>query len=311
MARRLVMVRRLVMARRLVVLVTMVVSATTTATARMLVRQSVPASSDNAAGVASVYLPREYDGSQTRYPVLVLLHGLGGSEEDWRQVGAIEARLDRAIASGVLPPLIAVMPEGKNGYWVDWPEVGGRQNGATGRGKPDGQRRFGSLVDPLVTQWADKQFRTNGVRAIAGVSMGGFGALSVALRNPSMWSAALSFSGALFTAAPTGKLVYWAAFGTPGLSQIGFPLQNPLHLARFGQADTLPIWLDCGEDDAPKFTRGLHRLAEVLRKRGAPHRAKLRPGGHSWTVWNSAFDEAMPWLGEQLRIGTLKRTAPY
>lgn len=296
---------------RFVLLLTLVVSVAPSSGARILVRQSVPAGADSAPGIASVYLPREYDGSQTRYPVLVLLHGLGGSEEDWRKVGDIEARLDRAIASGVLPPVIAVMPEGKNGYWVDWPQVGGRSNGTASRGKPDALRRFGSLVDPLVTRWIDQQFRTNGVRAIAGVSMGGFGALSVALRNPPMWSAALSFSGALFTGAPTGKLVYWAAFGTPGLTQTGFPLQNPLHLARFGQADTLPIWLDCGQDDAPKFTRGLHRLAEVLTKRGAPHVAKLRPGGHTWTVWNTAFGDAMPWLGEQLRMATLRRTGPY
>lgn len=296
---------------RSVVLFAMALGVVTSASARMLVRQSVPASSDSVPGIASVYLPRDYDGTTNRYPVLVLLHGLGGSEEDWRLVGAIEARLDRAIATGVLPPLIAVMPEGKNGYWVDWPQVGGRSNGTAGRGKPDGLRRFGTLVDPMVTQWVDLQFRTNGVRAIAGVSMGGFGALSIALRNPLMWSAALSFSGALFTAAPTGKVVYWAAFGTPGLGQTGFPLQNPLHLARFGQADAIPIWLDCGQDDAPKFTRGLHRLAEVLTRRGSPHVAKLRPGGHTWAVWNSAFDDAMPWLGEQLRMATLRRTGPY
>ncbi len=263
----------------------LVVVATAPAWARMVVRQSISIPGQPA-GVASVYLPAAYDGGSDRYPVLVLLHGLGGAEEDWRTLGNIEATLDRAIAGGVIPPLIALIPDGRNGYWSDWPVD-----------RPG--TKWESLVEPAATRWLDGTYRTNGVRAIAGVSMGGFGALSIALRNSSRYVAVLSFSGALFTRTPSSKPVYWSAFGGPR-PQPDFIMRNPLHLARLGRADRLAVWLDCGREDAPKFTRGLAEMARALESRGADVRHRLRPGTHTWGVWNSALAEALPWLGSRL-----------
>ena len=236
----------------------------------------------------SVYLPAGYDAETTRvFPLLVLLHGLGGAEEDWRTYGAIEATLNTAIAKGTIRPVVAVIPDGHNGYWTDWPD-----------GAP--AHRFGALVDPITTTWAASRFRVSKARVIIGVSMGGFGALSIALRHPERWTAAVSLSGALFTRPPLSKPVYLAAFGTPGLRQHAFPLVNPLSLIQLGQADKLPIWLDCGADDLPKFTEGLKAASAALTRRGVAHAHRFRPGKHDWGVWRLGFAEALPWIEREL-----------
>ena len=125
--------------------------------ASFLAHQVVPRDGASPAA-ASVYLPPGYDAdTSARYPLLVLLHGLGGEDGDWRRLGHIDEVLDTAIKRGVIRPLIAVMPDGHNGYWTDWPTGGA-------------EREYGQLVDPVVTRWAERTFRTNGRRVIAGVS---------------------------------------------------------------------------------------------------------------------------------------------
>lgn len=241
-------------------------------------------------GRASVYLPAAYDrpGKRT-FPVLVLLHGLGGEDVDWMRHGHIGELLDEAIGTGKLRPVIAVMPDGGSGYWTDW------MNGAA-------KRRYGTLVEPDLTSWVDRTYRTNGRRAIAGVSMGGFGAMSIALRHRGRYAAAVSLSGALFLTLPTGRRVYMAAFGFPGPMQWRFATINPYDLVRLGYADGLPIWLDCGADDLSKFTRGLRGTSAALTAAGVPHVARFREGGHRWSVWRAALADILPWVGRQLTV---------
>jgi S-formylglutathione hydrolase FrmB len=134
-----------------------------------------------------ILLPRAYARHpHRRYPVLYLFHGTSGRASDWVDLGGAEA-----TTAG--RPLIVVMPDagfdGDGGGWfTNW------YNG--GRGGPPRWETF--HVDQVVP-WVDANLRTvrsRAGRAIAGLSQGGFGALSYAARHPDLFGAAASFSGA-------------------------------------------------------------------------------------------------------------------
>ena len=227
-------------------------------------------------GTATVYLPPQYlSEPDRRFPVLVLLHGLGGAASDYITKAYVYQILDDAIAAGRIEPLVAVIPDGGSGYWVDWPA-----------GKVE--HRFASLVEPDLREWTDKVWRTDGRRAIAGLSMGGFGALSIALRHPKR-----------YLKPPSGRGIYLAAFGAPGAQQYRFAFWNPLDLIRLGLGKGLPIWLDCGRDDRAKFTRGLKEVSIALKREGVDHVARFRPGRHEWPVWNGGLTDSLGWLAQQ------------
>jgi S-formylglutathione hydrolase FrmB len=192
----------------------------------------------------NVLLPKRYATQpDRRFHVLYLLHGSGGSQVDWAQHG-VQKLLDHAGPGADLPPMITVMPDdGLEGYYTDWY---GRDLLNPAEKVAPGWGTF--QIDELVP-YIDTHYRTIASRrgrAIAGLSMGGFGATSLAARNPGMFAAVGSFSGAddidfdgpyeavilegtspVFTAgAPT--LCIW---GDPLTHRIGLEAVDPTYLA--------------------------------------------------------------------------------
>ena len=156
----------------------------------------------------NVLLPKGYDPTgATRYPVLYLLHGALADYNDWNYSGRIMQLVDGVTAQQRLPPFIVVMPDGGHyGWYSDWY---GTDIGATGTPPAWSQYHVGELIP-----WIDTTFPTTADRsgrAIAGLSMGGFGAMSYAARHPDLFAAAGSFSGALN---PTYGPGYGEAFVT-------------------------------------------------------------------------------------------------
>lgn len=133
----------------------------------------------------AVYVPPGYDqNTATRYPVLYLLHGIGGGYTDWTKDWGIAESMDALIAAGA-PPFLVVMPNGRNAlggaFYADSP--------VTGKWKT-------FLVRELVPR-IDRDFRTiakPGARGIAGHSMGGFGAIRLAMRHPDVFGSLLAIS---------------------------------------------------------------------------------------------------------------------
>jgi S-formylglutathione hydrolase FrmB len=228
-----------------------------------------------------------------RYPVLYLLHGRDGTFRDWTRFGAAERATART-------PLIVVMPDGgREAEYTDWYR-GGR------RVKPRWETYH---VDQLV-RWVDARFRTiagRRGRAIAGLSMGGFGALSYAARNPRTYAAAASFSGALEIGSPD-------AWGTraanPGQWRAHLPISlaarlRSLKLLELRTGDGAPGPLD------PRGTspfcpgclieRVLHsmnvRLHRRLRALGIRHVwDDYGPGTHAWPYWRRDLRRTLPGL---------------
>jgi S-formylglutathione hydrolase FrmB len=187
-----------------------------------------------------ILLPAGY-GSQRkrRYPVLYLLHGASGNQTDWTTQGD-------AVALTAKLPLIVVMPDGgSGGFYTNWFN--------NGRG---GLPRWEDWHIKRLIPYVDSHYRslaTRGERAIAGLSMGGFGTFTYAARHPDLFTAALSLSGAVDTTlvpsvidaiplADGGKAgSLWGPFAT---DEVRWRAHNPVDLAE--NLRGLALWLRTG-----------------------------------------------------------------
>lgn len=234
---------------------------------------------------AIVYTPPGYS-EQTRYPVLYLLHGIGGNETHWTQFGAADAILDNLIAAGDAVPMIVVMPHGRAS---NEPEMAfgrgnrgggnaGPQNGgaAGGRGAPPGGGGMGvefeayaaferELIDDLIP-FIEANYAVNGdreYRALAGLSMGGGQSLNIGLRNLDVFASVGGFSSA------------------PNTMQPAELVPDP---ARASEMLDL-LWVSCGDEDGLfNISEGVHAYLE---ENDVPHIWQIDVGGHTFPVWKN------------------------
>lgn len=255
---------------------------------------TTPAMPEGAAA-ARVLLPPGYERSKRDYPVLYLLHGAGYDETGWTTEGEAEAIIgDRKV--------IVVMPNGGgNGYYTDW-----FNGGAFG---PPAYETFhiGQLLP-----WIDDNFRTRANRsgrALAGFSMGGFGAMNYAARHPGMFSGAFSFSGAIDTNYGPFQAVgevssladggaYAAIFGQRQAEEVRWRARNPWDLATNLEGMTLEMRTGNGqgggEFGGPPFDPiefGVHEMALSMDARltelGIPHLLEdYGPGAHEFPYYS-------------------------
>ena len=147
----------------------------------------------------TIYTPAGYETGNKKYPVLYLLHGMGGDEEAWIALGRTAQILDNLIAQGKAKPMIVVMPNGN----VDHEAAPGES--ASGMIKPTMQlpkTMEGSMEEsfPDVVNFVDRNYRTvktKSGRAIAGLSMGGFHSLHISKQYPDMFNYVGLFSAAI------------------------------------------------------------------------------------------------------------------
>jgi S-formylglutathione hydrolase FrmB len=258
-----------------------------------------------------VLLPTGYDRSpRRRYPVLYLLHGAGDDYRGWTRSGQVE----RTTAG---KPLVVVMPDGGLGGWyTDWHN--------DGKGGPPEWETY--HVEQLV-RLVDHRFRTVAARrgrAIAGLSMGGFGAFSYAARHPDLYAAAASFSGGVdlnqrLYGAPAGEVAVEAteirdgghpgsAFGDFTTDNIRWRGHNPPDLAVNLRGLALGLYTGDGQPGGPLgggapdiIELGAHDMsAHVharLRALGIPHVwDDYGPGSHTWPYWARDLRRALPWM---------------
>ena len=154
-----------------------------------------------------VYLPPSYGLDTTRrYPVAYYLHGLYGNERNWVELGHLDHVMDSLTALGS-PEMIVVMPDGDDGWYTTWTELDDystciRDTLRTESAATYCVRRphYDDYIAHDLVPHVDSAYRTIGDRphrAIAGLSMGGYGAVALALQYPGAWSAAASHSGVL------------------------------------------------------------------------------------------------------------------
>jgi len=227
-----------------------------------------------------VYVPGVYAVDATlRLPVVYFLHGTPGAPQDWLGGGGqLQGVLAQLIARGVIPPLIAVAPDG---------------NGPRGQDTEWGNSTHGNVESWLVQRvvpFIDSQYRTLGApyRGIAGLSSGGFGAVNLALRNPAVFRWAASYSG-YFSARPDIFGPLWAA-NSPQLTAASVPT-----------ALRMPLYLGWGAEDRAFAQATLQFASLVGRLRWPAVDTNEVAGGHGWQAWQAELVNSLVWLGRLWR----------
>jgi S-formylglutathione hydrolase FrmB len=234
-----------------------------------------------------VLVPETYDRSQRRYPVLYLLHGLGGDYTDWTTRSNV-AEYSRAL------PLIIVMPDGHNAWYTNSDTEGAYET---------------YIVNDLQADVV-KKYRTINSRygrAIAGLSMGGYGALKMALKRPAAFAVAGSFSGA-FGATRRGELERLiskdegarleAIFGG---AESPTRMENDLFaLAASAKPGAAPyLYVDCGIADNSLIAAN-REVVTAIHKTGAAYEYHEIAGGHTWDYWDRRIRDFLPMLMRRL-----------
>ncbi|XHR26728.1 MAG: alpha/beta hydrolase [Chthoniobacteraceae bacterium] len=240
--------------------------------------RQIPSESMGKTIPALVITPDSYAQASTRYPVVYLLHGKSGAYGHWGGAAPLRELADRY-------QLMIVCPDGgKDSWYFDSPI-----NPAC---------RYETHVAKEVVQYVDKNYRTIAEprgRAITGQSMGGHGALLLAMRHRDVFGAAGSMSGVLdirlFEKNPQlgPSLVQWIG------SIDEFPDRwNELSVMenlRSLKDKDLSIMIECGTDDGfLKVNQAAHQL---LLKDGVEHEYLENPGRHDWTYWKSAIPDQL------------------
>jgi S-formylglutathione hydrolase FrmB len=260
-----------------------------------------------------VLLPAHYGNQpKRRYPVLYLLHGASGDQTDWTTQGD-------AVALTAKLPLIVVMPAGgRGGFYTNWFN--------NGKG---GLPRWEDWHIKRLIPYVDSHYRTRatrGERAIAGLSMGGFGTFSYAARHPDLFTAALSLSGAVDTTlvpsvidaiplADGGKAgSLWGPFAT---DEVRWRAHNPVDLAE--NLRGLALWLRTGNGQpggplgggptVDAIEAGVEAMAKKLHQRLL--QLKIRHvfddyglGQHRWPYWNRGLKETLPAIMARFHKGS-------
>lgn len=274
----------------------------------------------------SVYLPPSYDRQPARrYPVIIYLHGLFGSETDWLSKGGLDAVADSLAQAGKGEAII-VTPDGDDGWWTNWASDPSYDACADTLRTEDPARycvrshRYEDWITRDLVSYVDAHYRTLGDRAhrgIAGLSMGGVGALTLALKHPDLFAATMSHSGVVsvlldesnpfvpparyvaspdFVRAPTAS---WKArlLMALGPSVEGWRSYQPAYLVEQLQqrGAVLPaIRFDCGTEDALLAeNRALHW---ELQRLNVPHEYGEWPGAHSWRYWHDRSPAGLTWM---------------
>jgi S-formylglutathione hydrolase FrmB len=234
------------------------------------IRLQIPSPSMQKAPDATVILPDSYRQRDGRYPTLYLLHGWAGSHADWSSKTSIGELAD---AYGV----IVVMPDGGYDKWyVDSPV--------------SPKDKYETYIGKEVVAFVDARFRTvaqRNARAITGLSMGGFGALHIALNHPDIFGAAGSISGGVDPRPFPDNWNLKGAFGDP-VSNAGYWNDQAIinNAKRFVDAG-IALAIDCGVDDF--FAPGNRALHQRLLELKVAHDYTERPGGHTWDYWANAI----------------------
>jgi S-formylglutathione hydrolase FrmB len=242
----------------------------------------------------SVILPPGYRAARaTRYPVLYLLHGHAGHYTDWitRTNVADYAAQYR---------MIVVMPEGNNSWYIDSAGV------ATDK--------YESYILKELIPDVDKRYRTiqsRYGRAVAGLSMGGYGAIKYGLKYPATFVFAASMSGAFgvtrYTQTEMGGAnwePFLKIFGAEGSearkANDVFEIARGLSPAR---VKSLPyFYFDCGTEDAAQHVAPNRELSEIFLEKKIAHEYRELPGEHSWAYWDQQVQEVLKIAAGKLRM---------
>lgn len=242
----------------------------------------------------SVYLPDGYERSNRVYPVLYLLHGYGDDETGWTQFGEVESIAGKAMKRGDATPMIIVMPDGGVTWYLN---------------SYDGKIRYEDFFVTEFIPHIDKTYRTRPqqqYRAIAGLSMGGYGSLLLATKHPGLFSSCSPLSAGVLTdeeivngSDDIWKNVLGELYGKRELTGKNrltphYQQNSILGIISKGNAEQLGkvrYYIDCGDKDF--LIKGNMALHAALIDKKIAHEFRVREGVHNWSYWRTALPEVL------------------
>lgn len=233
----------------------------------------------------TIYTPAGYETSGKRYPVFYLLHGMGGDENAWSELGRATQILDNLIAQGKAEPMIVVMTNGNAALEaapgessLGWEKQPTFQLPKTMEGSFE-------MHFPEVVKFVDKHYRTKAnkkSRAIAGLSMGGFHSLHISKQYPDMFNYVGLFSAAIMP-------------GKNATSPVYQDMEGKL-ATQFAKKPAL-YWIAIGKTDFLYKANVEYR--KLLDEKGYPYEYFENEDGHIWRNWRIYLSEFAPKLFKQ------------
>lgn len=280
-----------------------------------------------------VYLPPSYGHAPVRrYPAAYYLHGITGNETNWTKAGELHLVMDSLVASGT-PEMIVVMPDGDDGWYTTWnslPSYDACRRAPPARESAEAYcvpwPHYDDYVARDLVQFIDRKYRTYATRerrAIAGLSMGGFGAMTLAFQYPDVFSAAASHSGVLSPLYegphPFDGHPLWAPSGEALEKDYGqlWPLIHPALgrdtaewwsrdpgrrldrlIAKSGKEAVPALFADVGtEDGLVDQSRAFRAHAE---DRGVAVTYQEWSGKHDFQYWRAHVGESLAWIAARI-----------
>ena len=229
----------------------------------------------------TVYTPAGYETGGKRYPVLYLLHGMGGDEEAWISLGRTAQILDNLIAQGKAKPMIVVMPNGNASQEA--------APGELSRGMVPPTMQLPKTMEgsyeqafPEIVKFIDKNYRTvksKSGRAIAGLSMGGFHSLHISKQYPDMFNYVGLFSAAIMPNKEVSSPIYE---NMEGKLKVQFDKNPALYWIAIGKTDFL--------------YKANEEYRKLLDKKGYKYTYYESDEGHIWKNWRIYLTEFVPML---------------
>jgi S-formylglutathione hydrolase FrmB len=243
---------------------------------------SIPAEKMGSEVSTTLILPDAYAGSTNRFPVLYLLHGAGGDYEAWNAKAPLAELADQYN-------IIMVCPDGgKTSWYFDSPI--------------DPAFQYETFVAKECVSYIDRHYRTQAdrhSRALAGYSMGGHGALFLAIRHRDTFSIAVGISaGTDIRPFPT-RWDISKRIGTIEAHPENWEKYSVINVAKELKPNELALALDCGYDD---FFIGVNRaLHNQLIDAGIAHEYIEKAGKHTWSYWKASLLRQMPFIDAHFR----------
>jgi enterochelin esterase family protein len=241
-----------------------------------MIKQWYPSAINQAERRLTVYTPPGYEETKEKYPVLYLLHGMGGDEDAWPTLGRVAQIMDNLIAAGKAKPMIVVMP---NGHTSNSATPGSSEKGeypiefvTPDVGSGDMESNFGEIIKFVEKNYRVKKDKKN--RAIAGLSMGGSHSLFISSYYPNTFDYIGLFSAAYRINDKVKRDVY-DNFEQNLLKQ----KENGYQL----------YWIGMGKTDF------LYKTGADFRKKlddiGMKYTYRESEGGHTWSNWRDYLVE--------------------
>jgi S-formylglutathione hydrolase FrmB len=241
---------------------------------------------------ALVFLPPSYARNPgRRYPVLYFLHDAWSAETALSAHG-VAAELSRRMADGRMPEFLVVAPGARGSWFSD---------------SHDGKEMWERFLTGDLLRQVESRYRaltTPASRGITGISMGGYGAVKIALRHPGLYGSVSSLSGALIPfgwddLARYGFFARWTLKRVFGRTRTDNTLDandvwKILWSSHF-DASPFPLYLRGGTEDVYGLGRVAAQFATFCADHGIGASAVLEPGGHDWSYWRRAVLPVFAW----------------